>query len=79
MIKLRARIDYGKLTLIDPLPLGLDGAEVLIVMAQPTPSIENLALMRMQEQTGFAREVLAASCEEVWNDLRPAPGIPQDR
>jgi len=79
MISLRACIDQGKLRLIDPLPSGSDGAEVLIVMAQPTPPIESLALMRLQEQTGFVREVLAAPSEEVWNDLRPAPSIPQDR
>ncbi len=30
---------------------------------------ESQTLMNLQEQTGFAKEVLAADTEDVWNDV----------
>jgi len=33
-----------------------------------TPA-ESIALARMQEQTGFAKNVLGSAAEDVWNDL----------
>lgn len=33
------------------------------------PVTENKALARLQEHTGFAREVVANPAEDIWNDL----------
>ena len=33
------------------------------------PVAENKALARLQEHTGFAREVIANPAEDIWNDL----------
>jgi hypothetical protein len=79
MITLRARIDHGHLRLLDPLPPGSDGAEAVVLLERPAVPLESLALMRLQEQTGLVQALLAAESEAVWNDLRPVPGVPQDR
>ncbi|MDP2751009.1 MAG: hypothetical protein Q8O31_00145 [Rhodocyclaceae bacterium] len=34
-----------------------------------SPFLERLAFARMQEQTGFAKNILGSSAEDVWNDL----------
>lgn len=57
-----------------------DCLEVIILPASsPQVSPESWAAMAVQERSGFAQEVLAAPSEDVWNDLRPGPDVPQDR
>ena len=48
-----------------------DNVEILVL---PTPKVDNpqgdsTPLMKLQEQSGFVRDVLADSQEDVWNEL----------
>ncbi len=47
------------------------GARVRVIVLEVEESIPDtaLAIARLQERSGFAREVLADSAEDVWNDL----------
>ncbi len=47
------------------------GARVRVIVLEVEESIPDtaLAIARLQEHSGFAREVLADSAEDVWNDL----------
>ena len=58
----------GALTLSVP---EFSGAEVEIIIFPRTAPMppETFAEMRLQEQSGFARQVLADPAEDIWNDL----------
>lgn len=48
------------------------GARIRVIILDEEaddPVAENKALARLQEHTGFAREVLANPAEDIWNDL----------
>lgn len=47
------------------------GARVRVIVLEVEESIPDtaLAIAHLQERSGFAREVLADSAEDVWNDL----------
>lgn len=58
----------GALTLSVP---EFSGADVEVIILPRTARIppETLAEMRLQEQSGFSRQVLADPAEDIWNDL----------
>jgi len=43
--------------------------EIIVLPRSAAISSETRAEMRLQEQSGFARRVLADPAEDVWNDL----------
>lgn len=47
------------------------GARVRVIVLEESDAAldEVMALARWQEQSGFARQVLADPAEDVWNDL----------
>lgn len=47
------------------------GAQVRVIVLEESDPVldEAMALARWQEQSGFARQVLADPAEDVWNDL----------
>ncbi|MBK8750858.1 MAG: hypothetical protein IPL99_04050 [Candidatus Competibacteraceae bacterium] len=49
-------------------PAGTQVRVILLEIEEPIPGAA-LALARLQEQSGFAGEVLADPVEDVWNDL----------
>jgi hypothetical protein len=58
----------GALTLYLPEFGGAD-VEIIILPRNAAAPPEMFAAMRLQEQSGFARRVLADPAEDVWNDL----------
>jgi len=58
----------GALTLYLPEFGGAD-VEVIVLPRGAAIAPETLAAMRLQEQSGFARRVLADPAEDVWNDV----------
>lgn len=58
----------GALTLYLP-ELGGADVEILIVPRAALMPPETYAAMWLQEQSGFARQVLADPAEDVWNDV----------
>ena len=58
----------GALTLYLPEFCGAD-VEIIVLPRGATIAPETLAAMRVQEQSGFARQALADPAEDVWNDL----------
>ena len=58
----------GALTLYLPEFGGAD-VEIIILPRNAATPPEMFAAMRLQEQSGFARRVLADPAEDVWNDL----------
>jgi hypothetical protein len=53
--------------------------EVIILPVSAGVPDESLATMHIQEQSGFARTVLADPAEDIWNDLQTPANVPQDR
>ncbi len=43
--------------------------EVIVLPLEDAPEINTYNTLKMQEQSGFVREVLGAASEDVWNDL----------
>ena len=58
----------GALTLYLPEFGGTD-VEILVLPCGAVITPETFAAMRLQERSGFARQVLADPAEDVWNDL----------
>ena len=58
----------GTLTLYLPAFSGLD-VEVIVLPRTTVMASETHEAMRLQAQSGFAQQVLAAPAEDVWNDL----------
>ncbi len=58
----------GTLTLYLPEFSGAD-VEIIVLLRGTTLTSATQAAMRLQEQSGFVRQVLAAPAEDVWNDL----------
>lgn len=58
----------GMLTLYLPECSGVD-VEIIVLPRNAAMASEAHEAMRMQEQSGFAQQVLAAPAEDVWNDL----------
>ena len=58
----------GTLTLYLP-ELGGADVEVFILLRSAVIAPETLAAMRLQEQSGFARQVLGDLAEDIWNDI----------
>lgn len=58
----------GALTLYLP-EFGGAYVEVIVLPRGAAIVPETLAAMRLQEQSGFARRVLADPAEDVWNDV----------
>lgn len=48
-----------------------DMVEIIVLPAGEKPALreESEQLMNLQEQTGFAKTVLADSAEDVWNEI----------
>ncbi len=58
----------GTLTLYLPEFSGMD-VEIVVVPCNTAIVSETHEAMRLHEQSGFARQVLAAPTEDIWNDL----------
>ena len=58
----------GALTLYLPEFGGAD-VEIIVLPTGAAMAPETRAAMRLQEQSGFAQQVLADPAEDVWNDL----------
>lgn len=58
----------GALTLYLPEFGGVD-VEIIVFPRVAAIAPETVAAMRSQEQSGFARRVLADPAEDVWNDV----------
>lgn len=58
----------GQVTLQVSRPAGM---QVRIIVLEESDAIldEAMALARLQEQSGFVRQVLSDPAEDVWNDL----------
>lgn len=79
MLVVREIVDHKK---IGSVAIPIDSVQRVEVIIPPdfdAPSTEILQAMRLQETTGFAREVLAAQCENTWNNITPSIHIQQDR
>jgi len=58
----------GRVALRVPQPVGTRVRVIVLDESDAVPD-EAMALARGQEQSGFARQVLADPAEDVWNDL----------
>lgn len=58
----------GLLTLRLPGLRGVEVEAIVVPVGSKVPS-EALASARLQEQTGFAQQVLADPAEDIWNEL----------
>lgn len=66
--RLKAHIDSGNLILDEPLPHGLQNAQVFVFIEQlPQDTNEARPEERAQSESGFAREVLMDPSENVWD------------
>ena len=62
--KIKAHLEEGKIILDEPIPRGFlaEQVYVLLVNSDDTPTAQELA----QSTSGFAREVLLNSSENIW-------------
>jgi predicted amino acid dehydrogenase len=58
----------GQIALQVPRPVGAR-VRVIVLEGSDAAIDETMALVRLQEASGFARQVLANPAEDVWNDL----------
>jgi hypothetical protein len=58
----------GTLALYLPEFSGVD-VEIIVFRRAAALTVESRSAMQLQEQSGFARQVLAEPAEDVWNDL----------
>jgi hypothetical protein len=62
--KIKAHLEAGQVVLDEPIPRGFSAEQVyvLLVNSDDTPTAQELA----QSTSGFAREVLLNSSENIW-------------
>ncbi len=62
------KVDRGKLLIDLPMNFG-DEVEVIILPVRDQGLIFSHQLMKLQEETGFAKEILGCQREDVWNGV----------
>jgi len=62
------RVNRGKLSMDLPRNFG-DEVEVIILPVKDRGLNFSYQLMKLQEETGFAKEVLGSEKEDVWNGV----------